>query len=89
MNAQNRCTSAMTLSQLYEAWLPKGACIQGVKSDLLDLQLQRGPHKVWGMSTETVRVSTWEAQALTIERKQLHSISLELYMSRKRKRQFC
>lgn len=43
INAQNRCSAAVSLSQLYGAWLPKGAHIQDVQSDLLDAQLLGGP----------------------------------------------
>lgn len=37
---------------------------------------------------ETAGVSTWEAQALTIERNQLRSVSLGPFVGRKRKGQF-
>lgn len=88
INAQNRCSAAVSLSQLNGAWLPKGACIQDVKSDLPDCSCWEDP-PVRGKSTETARVSTWEAQILTKERKPPHSISLGLYVGRKRKGQFC
>lgn len=51
INAQNRCSAAFSLSQLYGVWLPKGAPAQGVKSDLPDLQLlgvPPAPREVYG-----------------------------------------
>lgn len=43
INAQNRCSAAVSVSQLREAWLPKGARIQNVKSHLLGRQFLGEP----------------------------------------------
>jgi len=48
INAQKNYSAAVSLSQLYRAWLPEGALMQDVKSDLLISQLLGGPPQCEG-----------------------------------------
>lgn len=62
INARNRCSTAVNLSQLYGAWLPKGALVQDVKPDLLSFQL--GGLPVRGKPVQIARLSIGETQVL-------------------------